>query len=439
VRRRLLPIACSVAAAALIGAAPPVIHPVAASSPAFPASTVNTLPNGVIVATQVTADNPLVAMQVFLPAGLAQQPQGKAGIAAVTASIVLQTPVEGDASIKDIASRTGSEITFTVDPADTRFYIEAMPADMVRLVRGLSLALAHPSTDRFAKARTDEIEAADSAVKDPVMVTLSMIREVQYEGTGYASPDAGKPLELNALTPADVDAFAGQFRHGGGTVVALAGNVTSDVTGAVTAAFGSFASSAGPKAPAPPRVSRGHEIVAHRDVVAPWIAIGYSAPSQFSADFPAMLVIEALLGRGGGVHSFSFGPDAVPPDDYVGGYYQYEAQPGAFIEFYNGANVDQDLRALDNGVSRLRGGLLSDALLNEAKASARGTYLTSASTLDDQTWLLGRSAISPAGLSFENDLSDRIEAVSAKDVQRVARAYLTTQIVAVVLPNGVGD
>jgi len=425
----------------LLAAAPPPAAPPAASSTApFPAASVETLSNGVVVASQPSFDSPLVGMQLFLPIGLAQQPADRAGIAGVSAAMVLHTPLQGGAALSDAASQAGAALTFTVDPQDTRYYIEAKASDFPRLFGGLVAALEHPDGSQFSAARANALGAADAALKDPILTAYTMIREVQYRGTGFALPDAGEGLSLTAMAPADALAFVAQGLHGPGTVVALTGDVTPDVLAAVHAAAGTLPPGpVPPSSPPPAPPTRSHEVVAHRDVNAAWIAVGYAAPSQFSADYPAFLVIEALLGRGGDVHAFAYGSDTEAPDDFVGGYYQFEAQPGAFVEFYNGSDVDQDLRSLDEGVGRLRGGLLPDALLDQAKSAARGAYLTSTSTLADQSWLLGRAAVSPAGASFENQLAAQISAVTARDVQRVARAYLTTQTVAVVLPNGAGE
>jgi predicted Zn-dependent peptidase len=152
-----------------------------------------------------------------------------------------------------------------------------------------------------------------------------------------------------------------------------------------------------------------------------------------------MLVVEALLGRGGDVHAFSYGPDFTPPDDFLGGYYQYEALPGSLIEFYSGANVDQDLHDLADGIARLKASPLPPDLLDRAKRTALGSLLTSVTTIDDRSWLLGRAALSPTGAAFENALPAAVAAVSANDVQRVARTYLTTQTLAVVLPSSTGQ
>jgi zinc protease len=430
--RGLRAIAMLVAAIASIGAAPKP------SPTTFPAASATTLANGIVVITQKSADTPLVGVQVFLPAGLSQQPTSRSGVAAVTAAVVLHTPVEGAANLSDVALRTGAAVTYTIDPDDTRFYLECKASDLPRLMQDLHSALAHPDAAKFGAARDAAIDTANAAVKDPARVAYAMIRQVQYDGTSYAHPEAGRPVALQALTSSDVDAFAAQYRHGPGTVVAMSGNVTDEALASAKSTFSDFPATTIPRSPTAAPLVRGHEVVAHRDVASPWVAIGYAAPAQFSADFPAMLVIESLLGRGVDVHAFSLGPDAAVPQEFVGGYYQYEAQPGSLVEFYNGPNVDQDLRNLQSGIGRLRGGLLPPEILDQARRSALGDFLASVATLDDQSWLLGRAAQSPSGAAYENALPVRIASVTASDVQRVARKYLSTQTVAVLLPSGAG-
>jgi zinc protease len=405
----------------------------------FPAPSVSTLPNGAVLVASISNATPLAGTQIFVPAGLMQQPQGKAGIAAVTAALVLATPVEGPSSTEDVANTLGADVTYTIDPEDTRFYVEARAGDAARLLRDLGNALEHPDAAQFERARSKVLNAAAAAAKTPALAAYGMVRQALYAGTGFSDPDTGSVLAIRSFTSEDARAFAMQYRHGPKTAVAISGDVTGDLAAAARNVVASFPATAG-SAPAQAQpAARGHQIVAHRDVATPWVAVAYTAPSQYSADFPAMLVIEALLGRGGGVHSLSYEPGAAPPEDFLGGYYQYEAQPGTFVEFYNGGSIDQDLTTLTQGVGRLRAGTLQRDLIDRAKKSAVGSFLTSVTTLEDESWLLGRAALSPGGIGFENDLPVRIAAVTPADVQRVARKYLTAQTVAVVLPSGGGQ
>lgn len=418
-------VASSASQALAAAPAPPTLR--------FPAATTQTLPNGVVIASQASPDTPIVSANIFLPAGAAQQPLDKGGVAGVTAAVILATRVDGDRTLSQVASDAGAALSYTIDPQNTRFSIECKSSDLPRLMSGLAAAMKAPDPSALPNVRKAALETAHDAITDPAMTAFSMIRQSQYAGTGYARLDQGDPTALARLNAADVGAFASEYRHGHGTAVALTGDVTPDALAAAKAAFGDFASTPAPRGIAPPK-PRPNQLVAHREVAAPWVAVGFSVPSQFSPDFPVMLVIEALLGHGGDVHTFSYGSDAALPAGFVGGDYQYEAEPGMLIEFYNGADIFDDLRTLNAGVTRLRSSALPSALVDEAKAAAAGTFLTSVATLDDESWLLGRSALSPSGVDFENQLTARIAKVTAADVERVSKRYLGTQILALVSP-----
>jgi zinc protease len=110
------------------------------------------------------------------------------------------------------------------------------------------------------------------------------------------------------------------------------------------------------------------------------------------------------------------------------------------IVFLGGANenLDQSVRDLQTGIARLRGDSISATLISEAKKTALGDYFLSETRFDDLAWLLGRSAASPEGVSFENNVPLRIMSVRAADIQRVARRYLTKETIAIVLPVSAG-
>jgi zinc protease len=424
---------CSVlfAALLLLGAAPQPD-----TSAPFPAAARNALPNGVVIVSAPLAESPIAGAQVFVPAGLMQQPAGEAGIAALTASVVLRTPVEKGASLTDLAANAGGSATYTVDPESTRFYIESRAADLPRLVRDLARAIANPDAAQLPVARAELVDQVSETAKSPVQVAYGMVRQVRYLGTGFAFPDGGRASTLSHLAAADVQRFAEKYRHGNGTVVAILGAVSDNNVAAIGSAFSAWPAGAGAPPPQPTAVTRQSQVISHRNVESTWLALGYGAPSQFSKDFPAMLVIEALLGRGGDIHALSFGSGGAAMDDFVGTFYQYEARPGTFVIFLNGdsTTITQAMSEMEQGIARLRGTNLPADLLLRAKHLAIGDYLMSDSTLSDATWLLGRSAMSPDGLSFESALPTRIAAVSAADVKRVAKQYLARETVAVVLP-----
>jgi predicted Zn-dependent peptidase len=432
---------CAAAWIALTGAAPSV------PKASFQAAAMERLANGTTIVSQATGGR-LVAAEVVVPAGLAQQTSANAGVAGVTAALVLRTHIDGGASLADAASRVGATVSYTLDPFDTRFYLEAQPAQFAVLLRGLVKAIGAPDAGELAKVRSAALSSAAADGSSPAIAALDMLRQVTYSGTGYAYPDAGRQVSLSKLTPSSVSLFAAQYHLGPGTIVALEGAVDDAVLGAVRAAFNQVAPSDARGASTPignghvadqsrAPLPRGHEVVTHRSVSAPWVAVGYPAPGMYAKDYPVMLVIQALLGRGGDVHSFSLGSDNSLPSEFVGAYYQYEAQPAMLAVFLNGSDssVDGAVRDLQNAVNRMKGSALPDSIIDHGRRLAMGQYYTSVSSLADAAWLLGRAASSPDGLNFENLVPDRIAHVSPADVQRVARRYLTGEILGIVLPQ----
>jgi predicted Zn-dependent peptidase len=436
-----LRIATCVAWIALIGAAP------ALPPSSFQTAVMERLPNGTIIVSQPTG-GALVAAEVVVPAGLAQQTAANAGVAGVAAQLVLTTPIDGGAALADAAAQVGATVTYTLDPLDTRFYLEAQPPQFGHLLHGLVTAINAPDLRGFAAARSAALASASTAGDGPAIAALDMLRQVAYTGTGYSYPDAGRQISLSKLTASDASTYASSYHTGPGTIVALEGAVDSAVLSTVRSEFGKVATPGGrvrlfsstaaqPSTKTQPLSTRGHEVVTHRAVSAPWVAVGYPAPGMYTSDYPVMLVIEALLGRGGDVHSFSLGSANSLPDEFAGAYYQFEAQPGMLAIFLNGSDssVDTAVRDLQSAVNRLRSTTLSDSIVDHGRRLAVGQYFASVSTLGDAAWLLGRSAASPDGPNFENLVPVRIARVSAADIQRVARHYLTGEILGIVLPQ----
>jgi zinc protease len=425
----------AVLASLLLAAAPAPNKPLPDLS--FAPATQVKLQNGVIIASQPSADVPLVGVQVFMPEGLVQQPAGKAGIASVTASLVLQTKVEGSATLSQTVAQAGGSVSYTLDPLDTRYYLECREHDFARLFHDLRVALGHPDLAQLAAERTRALAGANALTNNPLEAAYAMIRQVRYHGTGFALPDQGSSVTIAGVSRADVNAYVASYMRGSGTIIALEGAVTQPLIDTASHEFEGLPATPPAPVPSPNPVVRMHQIVAHRSVSAPWVAVAYEAPSQYSSDFAAMLVIEALLGSGGDVHAFNYTSNELAPQDFIGAYYQYEASPGSMIVFLGGANenLDQSVRDLETGIARLRGDHIENTLVAEAKKTALGDYFLSVTRFDDLAWLLGRAAASPEGVAFENNLPTRIMSVSPADIQRVARRYLTKETIAIVLPQ----
>ncbi|MBV8281783.1 MAG: hypothetical protein JO347_06935, partial [Candidatus Eremiobacteraeota bacterium] len=144
--------------------------------------------------------------------------------------------------------------------------IEGQSAALPRLLADLARAIAAPDPAQFAAARNEVAAAARDDEANPALVAYAMVRQVRYQGSGFAYPQGGRASSLARLTVPDMQRFAASYQYGTGTIVALTGAL---LPGQIDAAGKAFASWPARTAPAPPAVTaekRQHEIVAHRNV-----------------------------------------------------------------------------------------------------------------------------------------------------------------------------
>jgi predicted Zn-dependent peptidase len=433
--RRALALA---ALAALLGAAP---VPAAAPLDRFPATAV-TSQAGLRVVTQDVGDAALTGVAVFVAAGLERQTRATNGAAALTAECVIRTPVAasggGQLPLRDAIEALGGSITYSVDDATVHYYVESAPARMPQLLGLLAKALAAPdfSSATVAAARTQLTQRVTESEKNPLRVGVQMVKE-SYLEAGLAYPDYGTASSLAALGPTALRGFYARTYRRGGVTASIVGKVTPDVTAAIGALAQALpAGSPDPlSAKARPIPEQGTRIIAQRDMGRPFVVVGFGAPSPGTADFGAMLIVEALLSDSferSSATTLSLGERS------VGALYLFDETPASLIVYVNGGTgVDPSsaIREVLLAAKTLAGKPLAADALARFKATAAGAFVTNATTLSDRAYLIGTLAAGGLADRSANGALDAIEHTTSADVQRAAKAYLQRYIVALVLPR----
>jgi predicted Zn-dependent peptidase len=184
--------------------------------------------------------------------------------------------------------------------------------------------------------------------------------------------------------------------------------------------------------------NNGTRIVAQRDVGAPFLVMGFAAPSPADRDFGAMLVLESLLAQ-----SFDRSATTTPTlvQRTVSAFYLYDSEPASFVVFVNGSRVEPTLALRE--ISLVTEALAEKPIQNDSlerfKAAATGALLSDTLTLADRSYLIG--TLRQEGLPGDalNATLAVLNKTTAVDVQRVAKAYLQKYIVAIVLPRNAQD
>jgi predicted Zn-dependent peptidase len=257
-----------------------------------------------------------------------------------------------------------------------------------------------------------------------------------YYATGAGRPALGSSASLALLGSRDVAAFyRATYKRG-----AVFSSVVGKVTPALSAGLKALAASL-PDGQVTAVTEGAHaipasapRIVAHRDVSAPWVVVGFAAPAPNSRDFGAMLVLESLL-------SDAFERSNATTIGFlersVGAFYLYDSTPASLVVYVNGSQVDPSLALRELLIVSRSLSLkpLAAEPLRHFKAMAEGQFLTDSVNVSDRAYLLGAFSAQGLGDDSINSALGSLERTTGADVQRVAKTYLQRYIVALVLPR----
>ena len=380
-------------------------------------------------------------VQVFLAAGLDREPANANGVAALLAECVLRTPVTTATHelvpVRDAIDAQGGSVTYTVDGRSTHYYLEGRPQNIASIVGLFGHALAAPdfSPRTLRAARTSLTARISDLEASPLSAAIEMFRQ-SYYATGAGKPALGTAATLANLSTREVAQFYQRTYRRSGISASAVGGLSPELDAAVKGLAAQL--SAGPveavaerAKPIPPTAPR---VVAHRDIGAPWVVVGFAAPSPASRDFGAMLVLESLL-------SDAFERSSATTlgfvEKSVGAFYLYDATPASLVVYVNGTQVDPTvaLRELLLVSRSLADRPLTPAALGRFKRTAEGQFLTDSVSLSDRSYLLGAFASWGMGSDSMNAALDALEQTTPADIQRVAKQYLQRYIVTLVLPR----
>jgi predicted Zn-dependent peptidase len=431
--RALLPLACA-AFVALVGAAP-------AAAPRYPTALSADLGVTSLIG-ETDADAAVSGVQIFISAGLDRETPSTSGVSALVAECILRTVVTPPGSgpalpLKSAISLRGGSITYTVDGRSIHYYVEGRSTNVASLIGLFTKALAAPdfSPATLAAGRAALGTRINDLAGNALSVGIQMFRR-SYYAAGAGQPALGNPSSLAALSGKDVAAFYRSTYRRAGLTTSTVGGLAPGLGDAIarlanTLDGGPLGAVSSQARPIPEQAPR---IVAHRDISAPWIVVGFAAPPPGSRDFGAMLVLESLL-------SDAFERNSATTlgfvEKSVGAFYLYDSSPASLVVYVNGTQVDPSLALRELLVVSKSLSLkpLSADPLRHFKAAAEGQFLTDSVNLSDRAYLLGSFAAQGLGTDSINAALDALENTTPADVQRVAKMYLQRYVVALVLPR----
>ncbi|MGE5564907.1 MAG: M16 family metallopeptidase [Parcubacteria group bacterium] len=396
-----------------------------------------TLPNGMKVFTSLDRTTPNVTVQVWYGVGSKDDPRGRSGFAHLFEHLMFKATRDMPAETMDRLTEDvgGFNNAFTAD--DTTAYYEVIPANhLQRLLWAESERMGSLVVDEanFKSERAVvEEELRQRVLADPYGRFFRFaIPQASYAVHPYKRPGIGSIDELEASTLDDVLAFHQTYYRPDNAALFIVGNFDeAQLNGWVDRYFGALK----PPAKSIPRVMAVEpERTGPKTVTAfgpnvplPAVAITWLVPGAPAKDTAALTVLDAILSSGKSsrlynslVYDQQIAQTAFSSDDQ-------NNQAGLFYVgavMAGGKTVEQGEASLHAEVAKLRAAPPSEAELAEAKNELVASAVRERETIDGRANALGQALVIEGDAARANTDIAAIQAVTASDIQRVARTYL---------------
>jgi zinc protease len=423
-------------AAPSTAAKPAKAAPATAASLASPKLDVKswTLPNGLQVLFLADHKAPIATVQVFYHVGSKDEHVGIRGVAHMFEHMMFKgsahVPPEAHARLlKEVGGQvnayTTEDLTAYHDTVPPSYVGFALQLEAERM-RQLKLFPATVNSER----KVVEEEKRLRVDNDPVGKAIERFRALAYTKHPYNWTAIGTIEDLDKVTPADCQRFYDLYYQPNNATLIVVGDLDEAALRAlVDQHFGSIPRGAAPPRayPVEPPQAAARTATLQIEVQIPVVVGGYHIPRASDPDMPALEVLASVLSGG---DSSRLTQRLVRHDHLAiaaGGVTEALEDPGLFI-VYAGYLPDRDgshvEAALAEEIARVRDKPIAGDELDKAKNQLAAGFVFGLQTVDGVAQELGRAQYVEDDWHRFVEGATRYLAVTAADVQRVARKYL---------------
>jgi len=320
---------------------------------------------------------------------------------------------------------------------DRTLYFEVMPRNQLDLGlflesdRMRSLAITKENLDNQRQAVQEERRLRLD--NQPYGKSQERFNELAYDNPAYHHSVIGSMEDLNAATVEDVASFFRTYYAPNNAVVAIVGDVDAKATLAkIEKYFGDIPRQTDPAAvdlSEPEMKAERRETMPDRLARLPLVNIGYKIPPATHADYPALSALGQILGAGESSRLYQRLVKTEELCANVGSGSGQRMGPGLFnitCTVRPGKNIAAAEAAITEEVTRLHASAVTGDELQRVRTSAR----RSAVGIRESALARAQSLADNAALYNDpnriNTTPEKLAAVTAADIQRVAARYLQT-------------
>lgn len=409
-----------------------LVTPLAGAEPPAPVAGVArvALPNGIPVYVAQDPGATLIHLTIDGLGGAAADPTDRLGLASVAVRALLQGAGDLDsAALRRALGALGPWPTVEIEASGSYLHVTALPSRLEPVLELLAKVLSIPTLadTGIAQARHEALAARSIAARAPMEGIRQAFRGALFGTHPFGRPPLGTAGGIAAVTTADVQAWVARYLTTGNLRLRISGPVP---VATVVALLGTRLGVIRPGAKAPPPARKPGAMAWKRAVILPRpraqaadVVLGGPGVGRAHADwFPLRVALEILGGGADNRLSLAVG---------AGGARAHSAsahlEPDA-VWLHARVRVDQVLnttvllRAAIAGLSKDGPG--KDELV-AAKARLIGRHLLDGDTGAERIRRTGRLLEAGVKPGWNAGFEQRISAVSADGIKRVAKRWLT--------------
>lgn len=393
------------------------------------------LSNGMKVLIVEVPKAPVVTVQVWYKVGSRHELMGRAGLSHMLEHMMFNGTARYPKGMfsRLVKKNGGMDNAFTSQ--DFTAYFENLSADRLPLALELEAdRMQGLQLDRQEFQREREVVKEERRLRiedDPQAFLVETLFAQMFMSHPYHWPIIGWFADLNAMTLDDLQRHYDTYYSPNNATLVIVGDVKAEqALPTIKKLFEPI-----PRGPSPAPIlavepeQRGERrFVLKRDAQLPFVMMGYRTPNFKSADAYALAVLESVLshGRSGRLYR-SLVYDQQLALAVGAEYTLMQADPGLFY-FYAVVKPGQQVAAveaaLQQDIQRIQTSLPTDVEIQRAKNNVEAEFIFQQDSNFRHAMLLGEAETVGAGWQSIGQYVEKIRAVTAKDVQRVAAKYL---------------
>ncbi|MDF0674135.1 MAG: pitrilysin family protein [Nitrospira sp.] len=405
------------------------------------------LSNGMKVLLVEVPKAPVATVQVWYKVGSRNEVMGRAGLSHMLEHMMFKgTARYPKGSFSRIVRKNGG-IDNAFTGQDFTAYFENVAADRVGLVleleadrmQGLILDHNEFQTERDVVKEERRLRSED----DPQGALVEALFAQAFFSHPYHWPVIGWFADLDAMSLEDLQRHYDTFYSPNNATLVIVGDIKAEaLLPTIKRLFEPIPRGPSPKQALPPEPEQRGErrFLLKREAQVPFVMMGFRVPNYSNEDSYALDILESILSHGKSSRLYQSLVYDQKNSLAVGAEYSLlQTDPGLFY-FYSlvnpSAKVEGVEEAIQREIVRLQNEPPSELELQRAKNQVEAARVFEQDSNFRHAMLMGQAESVGAGWRRIDQFVERIRAVTTKDIQRVAKQYLTSdnRTVGILLP-----